>query len=311
LRALAQKGCHVVVRSRQEDEDLEKLNVFIFANPHCNQDLLIQAERCTQQFPPNSGKKIIIDLDRDFFHYPAYSPGYQTFGPGNPQNLKRLEALLSQAHAIIVSSSKLKEVYQPFNPSITVIPPSWISTDHLWNKPTPKRKHLHVGIISLYTTEKHIALLRDSLKRLLAEDEQILLAIGGEMGLSDAFSGISEKRKTFIPFGHATDYPYLLAHYDILLIPLLENDYDQSLSDQPLLEAGIRRVAWLASPNPAFLEWNAGGFFIEKKGDWYAKLRQLVRDNQLRAELGAAGRQKAESREIAFMLPLWENVLAS
>ncbi len=310
LRALAKKGMHIVVRPRQDDEDLDKLNVFVFANPHCSEELLSQAEKCVQQCFHSSDKKVIIDLDRDFFHYPAYAPGYKTFGPGNPQVLKRLETLLTKAHAIITASQKLKEIYQTYNQNATVIPPSWTQADPLWNKPTPKRTHLHIGIISLYTSLKQIALLRESVKRILAENDQLLLVIGGEMGLSDAFYGIDEKRKIFIPFGHATDYPYLLAHYDILLLPLLENDYDQSLSDQPLLEAGIRSIPWLASPNPAFLEWNEGGFLIHKKGEWYAKLRQLVEDANLRNVLGKAGRQKAETREITKLISLWENALS-
>jgi len=308
-RALSQKGYKIRVSTHLEDADMHSQDIFIIANPHCSAELLNQTEACARYCSQNKSKKLIIDIDRNFLQCPPHTHGYKEFGPGNPQNLHRFETLLTQADTVIVPSAKLAEVYKPFAHNIQMIPPSWTHEDLLWEKPTPKRSNLHIGVISQFTDAKQVNLIKEGVKRLLAENDHILLTIGGDMRISDAFTGIPEKRKMFIPIGHAHDYPYLLAYYDILLIPLYKSEYDQSLSDQSLLEAGIRRIPWIASPNPAFKAWDVGGMFAEKKGDWYTLLRQLTKDDSLRVTLGQAGRLNSDKREAKQMVGNWEKVI--
>jgi glycosyltransferase involved in cell wall biosynthesis len=129
------------------------------------------------------------------------------------------------------------------------------------------------------------------------------------MSLNEAFSSIPDDRKMFVPSGLAKDYPYLLANFDILLMPLEENPFNTSRSDLPLMEAGIRRVPWLATPIPAVKAWDSGGLLVEKRADWYTQIRKLLKDADLRKQLGEAGRAKAEERESDVVVKRWQELL--
>jgi hypothetical protein len=101
-----------------------------------------------------------------------------------------------------------------------------------------------------------------------------------------------------------------LASFDVLLIPLAKNSYNQAKSDLPLVEAGVRGIPWLASPTPAFRAWEKGGLIIENPGEWHTALQRLAQQADLRNQLSEEGRDKAQSREAETLLPLWKEVLA-
>jgi glycosyltransferase involved in cell wall biosynthesis len=75
------------------------------------------------------------------------------------------------------------------------------------------------------------------------------------------------------------------------------------------MEAGIRRIPWLATPIPAVKAWDSGGLLVEKRADWYAQIRKLLNDAGLRKQLGEAGRAKAEERESDVIVKRWQELL--
>jgi glycosyltransferase involved in cell wall biosynthesis len=105
-------------------------------------------------------------------------------------------------------------------------------------------------------------------------------------------------------------YPSLLAHFDVLLAPLCDNAFNNAKSDIKLLEAGIRRIPWVASPRAAYTEWGAGGLFAESTGAWETALTRLAHDPALAGRLGCEGRELADQREAAHIDRRWLNVLS-
>jgi hypothetical protein len=75
------------------------------------------------------------------------------------------------------------------------------------------------------------------------------------------------------------------------------------------MEAGVRRIPWVASGLPAYREWDGGGILIKKPADWHDALATLTTDARLRKSLGEEGRAKAEEREISRWVEKWEAVL--
>jgi hypothetical protein len=75
------------------------------------------------------------------------------------------------------------------------------------------------------------------------------------------------------------------------------------------MEAGVRAIPWLAAPTPGHIAWGAGGLIASTRHDWHVYLRQLVMDLELRQELGRAGRQRAEGRELSRLGGIWERIL--
>ena len=211
--------------------------------------------------------------------------------------------------AVTLPCAALGTVYGKFARRMEIIPSAWSKADVLWEKTAPKRKTVNLGVVGNHTRVADVAVMKAGLQRILEEFPDAMLAVGGDMALYNAFEGIPETRKTYIPIGQVKDYPYLLANFDVLLIPLEKIPYNQTRSDLAILEAGIRRIPWIASSIPAYQEWHDGGILADSAADWEAALRKLLKEPAQRAELGGAGRAKAELREADASLHFWDEIL--
>jgi hypothetical protein len=301
IHALVSSGRKVKVSLKFDEKDLEQCEVFCFSRPHGSPELTEAVERCAR-----AGKHTLVDLDVDFHNLPAGWPGYEQFGPGSLEALQRLERTLSVASLVTVSSSLLAERYRPFAREVEVTPTGWSRSNPLWEKPAQPRDTINIGIMGTHVQPKDVLLVKNDLGRLMKEFRQALTVFSFNLGFMDVFSSMPEERLLYLPVGRLDDYPYLLANYDILLVPLQDNAYNAALPDLPLLEAGVRRIPWVASPISSFKEWSVGGLFAETSGDWYSAVKRLIQEPSLRWELGEAGREKAEGREGSqlFFAPL-------
>lgn len=308
--ALFQSGMQVKLSLHMDAGDLQTQQVFLFADPHYSSELTGAAQQALQSRKDHPGRRVIIDLDQDFFSLPSGAPQKIKEGPGSKEALKNLEALLKDADLVTIPGEALAEVYKKFAKRVEVVPHSWSAAGTLWDKPAPKRKSVNLGVVSTHTSQEDAAALVKALERLLGEEKDAMLVVGGDISLAEAFGAISDERKMYVPFGQVKDYPFLLANFDVLLLPYAANDYNQHRSDVPLMEAGIRRIPWIANPNPAFRAWSSGGIFQESGQDWYEALKTIVKDARKRAELGQAGRSKADERRAEKVMARWQDILS-
>jgi Flp pilus assembly protein TadD len=299
-QTLGEGGFQVKVGTKFDPANLEEFNTFVFANPHRSTHLAAAIEQCAL-----AGKRVVVDLDRDFLH----PPSFQETGPGQPEALQALETALAKADLLTVPAQLLAERYAPLAKRVAVIPYSWNPKNLLWSKPAPRRQTVNIGLVGAHTHPKDLKVLQQDLVKLLRERPQALLAVGEDFSLYQSFASLSDARRLFIPAGRTEDYPYLLAHFDILLVPLYDDLFNQARSDLPLLGAGARGIPWVATPIAAFQAWGAGGLFAGQRGDWYTALKRLLDDAELRRDLGEAGRRKAAERESGQMLRLWQESL--
>ena len=145
----------------------------------------------------------------------------------------------------------------------------------------------------MHTTSSDTELLKPVLAQVLDEHPQALLVFAGALELYRVFDNIPEERKLVLPPGRIEDYPYLLAHLDLLLLPYQDNAYNRALSELPLMEAGMRRIPWVATLIPAFEAWGEGGVLIEEVNKWPAALKKLINGGETDKRSGGNGIQKA------------------
>ncbi len=303
-RALAQSNARVKVSLRLEATDLEQFDCFVVANPHLSPQLL---EVC--RAAKAAGKRLIVDLERNFHAIPRSSPQYPRGGGGNPQGLRHLEQILPQADVVTFPHASLLSRYQAFTRRAEVIPYLWDAANPLWHKPSPPRSTFNLGLVWLYTEPNDLRLIKEGIRRLVQENPRVLLSIAGEYALYRALSDVAEERRLYLPAGRIEDYPYLLAQFDLLLLPSESNAYNQARSDLPLLEAGVRGLPWVASPAPAFQEWGAGGLLVSQSSEWYEALKTLVNDAAVYRQLSQAGRSRAASRRLEAGRNPWLSLL--
>ena len=303
-QGLLQEGFRVKVSRIPQTEDFDLFHVFIFSRPHLSPILMKFMHLCKQ-----AGKRVVMDLDDDFHHVPQDHPGYSSVGPGNPASLRLLEEAISAADILTVATPVLADRYGALAKRVVVIPNGWNRKNPLWEKPAPTRSTVNIGWAGTITHRQDVALIKREVVHLMRDMPNTLLAIGGDYAVFEAFRAIPESRRLFLPMSPFEDYPYMLAHFDILLAPLRLNTFNESKSDIKLLEAGIRRIPWIASSTPAYQEWEIGGILAKKEGDWYAALKKLVTHADLRQELGQAGWEKAQTRTEAQIATKWREAL--
>ena len=288
--ALSEAGAPALLGSRLGQDTLDGYQVFIFSRPHASFSLLRAVEACAA-----AGKTIIVDVDEDFHHMPRGHADYWRLGPGNPPALPALDAALARANLVTTSSAVLAERYRSLASQVVEILPCREDSP-LWQQAPLAHAGLHVGLLAAHTHPGDIAAIRSVLPRFLTQFPDATLVLAGSPGLYQAFSNIPENRRLFLPPGHSEDYPFLLAHFDLLLVPLAHHPFNEARSDLPLVEAGLRGIPWIASPNPAFRTWKEGGVLAASAAEWRQALETLAADAERRSALGQAGRRAAVER---------------
>jgi len=91
-------------------------------------------------------------------------------------------------------------------------------------------------------------------------------------------------------------------------VPEEDDPFTLTKGDLPLIEAGIRKIPWLASPIPVYEDWGAGGILVTDE-NWKTAIKELAENPTERKTLGEAGFEKAKERESTKNLQLWKEVL--
>lgn len=273
-------------------DHLSKYDNFLFYNPNLSGNLVDAVNRCMQNKKP-----YFVDFDIDFHNLPLDHPAYTQFGSGNPNALKIIEIILADASSITAASNALAQHYMTFTKKVEVALPAWTDEDPWWNRPTPKRDTINVGWLGLKADIPDLLTIKPYLSKLFKDNEQTIWVAAGNEDAYDVFPELPEERRIFLPQPTKNSLAYLLSSIDILLVPLRDNPFNQKKSDTPLLYAGIRHIPWVATPILSFKEWGVGGVLTETSNQWFNEIKKLADSTDLRHELGAAGRKKAESRE--------------
>lgn len=150
---------------------------------------------------------------------------------------------------------------------------------------------------------------RRVIARIMREFPITQLVIAGDAKVYQLFEGLPEQRKLFLPPTSVEESPYTFAQIDVLFQPLRNIPFNRAISDRNLLEAGVRRIPWVASPMPAFVEWGEGGLLADNAESWFDELRRLAGSEELRQELGEKGYQKARLREMRSVGGEWLHVI--
>jgi tetratricopeptide (TPR) repeat protein len=290
---LRQCGYEVMDMNLSSAEDWQKADLMITHNPHGFPSLSKTMAAWTA-----SGKPLIVDLDLDFRQLPVNHPDFEKLGTATPGVSRAYTAALQLANQITLASEPAAEEMAKEGFNVVIIPDGWTSENPLWNKPIPERNGLSIGLMMMQGDVEDATQIRRAVTRVMREFPQVRLAVSGDPQVYQMFDSISATRRFYLPPLDPEDYPYLLSQIDILLAPLNDNPFNHQRSDRRLMEAGVRKIPWVASPLPTFLEWAKGGLIAYSLDDWYTHIRVLVQDANLRESLALAGYEKAQQREL-------------
>jgi len=251
-----------------------------------------------------AGKKIVVEFDDDYFHIP---PGNKQLVVDalDPEQMRSKKEIAKLAHVITVSTKELIPIYQKFCDNVVVLPNCIDMADY--PKPMKKGKRLTIGWAGAQELG-NFSLVASTLKQMVEEFSHVDIAIGGDPKAYDLVK-VDKARKTYLEPCSIGDFPKMINHFDIAVIPLKESAFNAGKSELKGLQYGALNIPFLASNVPPYRRFSrmAGSreFLIEKEKHWLPRLRNLVVDRKLRSQLGNKAYKVAESRQIDNQIGAW------
>lgn len=279
-------------------------DVVITGNPHINPRLLESISALSAANIP-----IILDLDTDFEKQPVSHRDYGTKGLGVHTRGSAYASMLLLADMVTVPSETLSLSLKDVASNISVIPDGWSQKNELWQKSASQRSTLNIGWVDSSGQMEDLALIRRYIIRIIREFPNTRITIIGNPQAYRLFENLPEHRRMYLPLVGHDEFPYLLSQIDILMLPLRNTPFNNSVPDTLLMEAGAKAIPWIASPIPSFRRWAAGGIISESLDEWHLNLRHLVMDRDLRANLARAGQNAAKAREMGQLGHSWLDVI--
>ena len=121
------------------------------------------------------------------------------------------------------------------------------------------------------------------------------------------------ERSYYTDWIHVTDEPklyYRSIDFDIGICPLLSTQFSRSKSWVKALEYFSRGIPVIASdvePYRRFIDHGVNGFLAKTDHEWLKYLCELASDEELRAKMGEAAKQKAQENTIEQHYAKWVN----
>ncbi len=306
INLLQKQGCSVHLDDSENMEVDPSVDLVVASNPHLKPELVERLAFFAAKHVP-----IMVDLNQDFEHIPVNHPDYEGFGLGSLEQSRSYTASLLLANLVTVPGESYAKHLSETQKNVAVLPYGWSKEGEEWQKKMPKRNSTNIGIIVSPGNFEDVQKYRRIIIRTLREFPNTRLVVCGDAVSYKLFESISENRRVFIPRVPDEELSYVLAQMDLLLVPLNTSPFHMMTHDRVLMQAGVRKIPWIASPMPDFKTWESGGVTADKPEEWHSYLRQFIQDPELRASIGLAGYKKAETRENRELYTKWLSAIKS
>jgi glycosyltransferase involved in cell wall biosynthesis len=150
---------------------------------------------------------------------------------------------------------------------------------------------LWIGYFSgTQTHQSDFGLIAPVVVRLLAEFPSLGLVVAGDLDLAEfpEFSPVADRieRRPFVDW---TLLPGEIARVDINVIPLVLSPFTEAKSNLKYYEAAVLKIPSVASATEVFrscITHGSNGFLASSPDQWYAALRSLITDPEVRRLMG-------------------------
>lgn len=265
---------------------------------------------------PGQRPKLVFELDDDLWNVdPSNHAAFDWFQKGFDHRSKtyhnvqgNIAANIAVADRVTVTTQALADIVSKFNDNVVIVPnriPAWVLD---WER--PKRERVTVGWMGSHTHQMDWEQAAPHVNRFLKRNPEVgFHLIGGKYG--DWFK-LPEDQVTTTGWINGVENVWRAIDFDIALAPLRPHVFNQSKSNLKALEAaalGIPIVASDCGPYPEFVEHGKTGFLVKRDHEWGKYLRELVNDEAMREEMGAAAKEKARGWTLEGNVEQWRSAL--
>jgi glycosyltransferase involved in cell wall biosynthesis len=167
----------------------------------------------------------------------------------------------------------------------------------LKNQKPKKDQEVIIGYFSgTISHNKDFATIINPLTNILEKYQQVKLFIAGPLDLEDEFTRKFKDRIINSAYVPRKEHFKNIASVDINIAPLeINNPFCESKSELKFFEAGILKVPTIATATQTFRETiidGEDGFIAKNEKEWESKLKELIKNENLRKKMGEKARQK-------------------
>lgn len=265
---------------------------------------------------PGQRPKLVYELDDDLWNVdPSNVRAFDWFMNGYDYTTNTYHAVhdnlamnLAVADRVTVTTEPLAELCRKYNDNVVIVPnyiPEWVLD---WERPQSDR--VTVGWMGSATHSMDWDQSGEQVARFLKRNPNVRFhMIGGDYVKSFR---LPREQAEFTPWIHGVESVWRSIDFDIALAPLRPHLFNQSKSNLKALEAaalGIPIIASDCGPYPGFVEHGKTGFLVKRDHEWGKFLRELVNDEDMRHEMGAAAKEKAREWTLEGNLDQWKAAL--
>lgn len=262
------------------------------------------------------GAKIVLDLDDDLHRSPAYNPAILDPDRSPHNNRRNTIRLLEMADAATFATASLERFYQRWCQDTTVLPnrlhwPMWEPVDPVYERRDWRRVRVgYMGNADYHRAD--LETIAAPLRKWLARNRDVEFVAAGDPRIHDIVGTPERQRVTTAKVWFRNlDLPYITSTFDIGLVPLVRNDFNEGKSYLKGLEysaCGIVPVATPTGPYRELVTDGETGFLARHPRDFTVALDNLVGDADLRERMGRAARHRARQLSLDQTIGDWETV---
>lgn len=246
-------------------------------------------------FLQRHGVRIVIDMDDDYGALRPYNPAFAALHPKtDPDNNWDWAArACALADAAVVTTPALTRRYHGRQTFVVgnYVPEAYFEV------PKPASEQVVLGWAGTMTCHAgDLAATRGGVAMALEGTDAVFRLVG----IPQEISQVAEELRippTFSATGWVEfpDYPKVVAHLDVGIVPLDDNLFNTGKSILKGLEYAATGVPFVASPTAPYLELESHGIGITagRPRAWRQALRRLLIDDEYRAEVREQNRTKA------------------
>jgi len=251
-------------------------------------------------------RTLVYEVDDDLENLDESNPNHQFFQiPGVRANYRQNIAV---AKRVLCSTEPLAERLREHHSDVRVVGnyvPAWLlEHEH------PRRALATIGWAGSWTHAADMTALGRELAGVLARNQQVGVSMMGT-DYSDILGLRRGYRLRFTPWSDIETY-WRSIDFDIGVIPLADTPFNRAKSAIKAVELaalGIPVIASDTGPYPSVVEHGKTGFLAKSPREFGRYLHELIGDRGLRAEMGAAARERARGWTIEANAWRWHEAL--
>jgi glycosyltransferase involved in cell wall biosynthesis len=247
--------------------------------------------------------RLVYEVDDDFWNIDPAAARLRT--DMTAAKLDAMEQAIRVAHLAIATNDFLADRLRRHNPNVAVLP-NWIDA-RLLDVHRPRRDKVTIGWAGGDTHHRDLAMIAPHLRRFLRRHPDVEFHNIGSNYLT----------RTRIPGRHTAwfrdvwDY-YRAVDFDIGLAPLVPTVFARSKTPVKALEYAALGIPVIASDCDVYRSFvldGVTGYLVRRDHEWELRLRDLVNDDAMRAEMGAKAKAHAVGWTIQRNWRHWETAL--